>query len=184
MTWKSHRILTATSVFAITHSYVFAFIAMCGSIFPDKIEYLFYTTETEWKKHHRTLSHWFVPYAVFCLSAYWFLYYHHLFMKNIAGIDFFITEKVSIWAIFIIILNFAFWYFIGALFHLAEDAFCGGLPVLSPNRRMKFIRLFYVRTTREFFISYGLSVIIIIYSTNSGKMLLYWLKHLMYGVIR
>lgn len=184
MTWKSHRILTATSIFAITHSYLFAFIAMCGSIFPDKIEYFFYTTETEWKKHHRTISHWFVPYTVFCLSIYLFLYNHHLFMKNISEIDFFTNGMISAWAIFIIILNFAFWYFIGAIFHLAEDAFCGGLPVLSPNRRMKFIRLFYVKTPREFFISYGLSLILILYSTNSDKALWYWAKHIIYGAIR
>ena len=74
-----------------------------------------------WKKTHRTFSHWFVFYLPVL-----FLY----------------KQGISM---------YLFWFFIGALLHIVEDALCGKIPVFSPRKRIQVIpRLFYTGSVNEF----------------------------------
>lgn len=73
------------------------------------------------KKTHRTFSHWFVFYLPFL-----FLYKSGFSM-------------------------YIFWFFMGALLHILEDALCGKIPVMSPTKRVQVIpRLFYTGSVREY----------------------------------
>lgn len=73
------------------------------------------------KKIHRTYSHWFVFYLPF-----FFLY----------------KEGPSM---------YFFWFFMGALLHIVEDAFCGTIPILSPTKKVQVLpRLFYTGSVGEY----------------------------------
>lgn len=161
MTWKSHKIVTATSVFALTNNILFALIAAMGSIFPDRIEYLVYS-ERELQRKHRTVSHWFIPYLMVVISDYIFLIKNQLFIANLNDFRYMWTQNELSHFIIVIVMNILLWYCIGCLFHILEDTLCGSIPFLSPTHKIKLIRLFYVGSKKEYFYSFGFSILIIL----------------------
>ena len=61
MKWVSHKIITGATIYAFTGD-VFATIAsMAGSVIPDALEGMPDNTPN-WRKYHRGITHWFVPY--------------------------------------------------------------------------------------------------------------------------
>lgn len=166
MTWKSHKIVTATSVFALTSNILFALIAAMGSIFPDRIEYFFYS-EREWQHKHRTLFHWFVPYALVVTGIYIFLNSKNLFIENLNDLSYIASQHDLSMFVIITALNVLLWYCMGCLFHILEDTLCGSVPFLLPTHKIKLIRLFYVGSSKEYFITFGFSILLILLKLNA-----------------
>ena len=123
MTWKSHNVVTFITIFALTHDFTASFAGMAGSVFPDKIE------GPLWRHWHRKYSHWFVMYLPWVLLL-WYkgLPTQGLFYKGL------------------------FWFLIGALMHIVEDAICGTIPLWNPRKKKKVLpRLFYTGSVKEYF---------------------------------
>ena len=74
-----------------------------------------------WRHWHRKYSHWFVFYLP-CLLLH--------------------GDTVS---------DCLFWFFVGALLHILEDAVCGKIPFFSPRKRIWVLpRLFYTGSAGEY----------------------------------
>ena len=136
MTWKSHQIVTFTTVFVLSQDVFASIFASFGSAVPDKLEGPF------WQSWHRTYTHWFVLYLPFLV----FLLRHGGPNGNT-------------------ITKFLFWIVIGALFHILEDAICGTIPVWHPTKKKKvFPRLFYVGSLGEkLFVTVYVMVLLVIF---------------------
>jgi len=138
MTWVSHSVVTFATVFAVTNNVHAAGSAMLGSTFPDRIE------GPLWQFWHRSYSHWFVLYV----AVLAFLWTPEMLSVNGAhllpgGIG--QTTRA-----------FFFWFFVGALLHIPEDAVCGNVPVLYPTKRVAVLpRLFKVGSVGEFLFVIG-----------------------------
>ena len=137
MTWKSHRVLTGFAVLLYSHNPFYAMAAAFGSTFPDMVEM---TLPGPAKWYHRKLSHWFVPYlaALLVLTqvAPWLGSSHRTFSLIV-------------------------WFLVGCLAHIAEDAVCGKVPVLDPNKPVYVCpRLFYAGSPKEYvFVAMVLAVV-------------------------
>ena len=148
MIWKCHRAVTAVSIYAITTNIPMAVIAMVGSVFPDAIEYIM---PGDWQSHHRKSSHWFPIYLSIIVFIYLFLKTKNSLLFPSNDLFSFIQNSITNNDYTFIIMNILFWFFVGALFHIIEDSVCGSIPILSPNDRTSFIRLFKVGTFSEYF---------------------------------
>jgi len=54
----------------------------------------------------------------------------------------------------------SFWFFIGSILHILEDALCGKIPFYSLRHPIG-IRLFYVGTEKEYLVAYLLTGLLI-----------------------
>ena len=153
MQWYNHRLVTATCVYAATGSLLPTLFACQGSIFPDSIEGHNY--DSAWKKKHRTKSHYWPFYLVpVALCAF--------YLKTMV-----LPWSVNEWLVWFQndsfncivsgVIYAVMWGSIGALCHIAEDFFCGGVPLINPNERVG-VRLFKVATPQEYRISFGLMI--------------------------
>ena len=132
MTWKSHRAVTFVTVFVLTNSIFASVCASLGSTFPDRVE------GPNWESGHRTYSHWFVLYLPLLFWAYsdYMLQLDEMF-GTITGKEF--------------LIGAFFWYGIGCICHILEDAICGRVPFYLPTKKVRlFPRLFYVGTSGEY----------------------------------
>ena len=132
MTGVSHSIVTFATLYVATHNVFIAGSAMLGSLFPDKSEGLF------WQSSHRTYSHWFVLYVA-ALALFWTPE-----ALSVTGIQMWQTGIVHMSRMFL------FWFSAGALLHILEDAICGPVPFLYPNKRTTVLpRLFKTGSVGE-----------------------------------
>lgn len=149
MKWINHEIVTGVLVYAVTEDPLLSVFSMAGAILPDKVEGSpFKKSKKEywkWRQRHRTWSHWPVIYfALWCLTKY--------------------LLAQPEYAAFTDPLRIAEYMMIGSLLHIAEDAVCGKVPLLSPKKKVG-IRLFKVGTTGEYiFVICFLVVVYMIYS--------------------
>ena len=156
MTWYSHKILTGSLVYATTGSKIASIFAAIGSVIPDAIEgYPNTGNYRAWRKHHRQLSHWFVPYITISLLLIFST--HFLIFSN--------TCSLTFPRLFHINSNSLIYFFglmiFGAFLHCVEDAFCGTIPSLNPSSRIG-IHLFYVRSPKEYFFVSLLSILLVL----------------------
>ncbi|WP_295165089.1 metal-dependent hydrolase, partial [Selenomonas sp. F0473] len=99
------------------------------AVLPDKIEGTPGSVGWRtWRSRHRGWSHWPLLYLAL-LGA----------LTHSAGYFFYDAAFFSV-------LN---WLLIGALLHIAEDAVCGKVPLLTPSEKYG-IRLFTVGSFREY----------------------------------
>lgn len=107
MRWYSHKVTTASLVYAVTGGDLPATAAaMAGSIAPDAIEITACGLIP-----HRTITHWPYPYLVVALG---------LWLLSLTQ-----TSGLVAW--------YAMFFPIGALLHLAEDALSkSGIPLRGP----------------------------------------------------
>ena len=165
MKWKQHRLVTGVTVFCLTQNIPATLAAVEGSIFPDKIEQYMLGN---WQSHHRKISHLLLLYVLLCSGLFFFINYYGVFYTGtmFASIEQYLpSETISLSYILINdSLNLAFWYFVGAICHLAEDFFCGGIPIWNPNKRIKLFRLFTVGNLSEYIVAYGWCILIILYT--------------------
>lgn len=132
----SHAIMSFAVVYGVTGKVVPASLASAGALFPDWIERVVYGKK--WMKHHRTWSHWFVPYLGL---AWWLSRYMEEFplssiLKRMGG-----TVYLSLgWPTAEMALGFvSFWLVVGCLLHVLEDGFFGPIPLFVPWRRHRLI---------------------------------------------
>lgn len=153
MKWINHEIVTGVVVYAVTENPLYAIYSMAGAILPDKVEGSPFKKSKKdywkWRQRHRTWSHWPVLY----LLLYVFVKYLLAQPEYAAFADIFrIVEYVTI----------------GSLLHIAEDAVCGKVPLLTPKKKVG-IRLFRVGTTGEYI--FVIIFLVLIYIVHSPGML-------------
>lgn len=153
MKWINHEIVTGVVVYAVTENPLYAIYSMAGAILPDKVEGSPFKKSKKdywkWRQRHRTWSHWPVLY----LLLYTFVKYLLAQPEYAAFADIFrIAEYVAI----------------GSLLHIAEDAVCGKVPLLTPKKKVG-IRLFRVGTTGEYI--FVIIFLVLIYIVHSPGML-------------
>ena len=152
MVWKSHQAVTAVTVFAVTRNIPATIIATIASVFPDWIE--FRIPFVRWESFHRTYCHFWAFYLFPLIALYVFMgsfgiplfgsgseFSKAIFMlkAEIGGVKNFYLAKDFI----PVVCNIGFWFLIGCLMHIAEDAICGRIPITSPTQRAHLIRFFY-----------------------------------------
>ncbi len=131
MKWVNHEILTGVLVYTATRDPLSTAFSMAGAIIPDKIEgrpgSLF------WRSRHRGWSHW--PLLYIGLMG---------ILLGLADTPVpALPEEARRGGLFLAI---------GALLHIAEDALCGKVPLLRPDKKVG-LRLFKVGSFREYFIT-------------------------------
>ena len=149
MKWRNHRLTSGAIVFALTGHLLPAICAASGSIFPDAIEGRSYSSPS-WQKHHRRESHYLPAYLIFCLLL-WLLSPRQNAVWNFSFQS--IPALLNLRALFPLIIYISFWFFIGSILHILEDALCGKVPIYSIHHRIG-IRLFYVGTKKEYITTY------------------------------
>ena len=134
MKWINHQITTGFIVYAATNDALAVAASIAGAVIPDKIEGS-PPQESKaywnWRKKHRTWSHYPPLYFLFLALAQGAIFY---FQNPIAEI----------------ILNIFSYILIGALLHIAEDGICGKVPILSTKKKHG-LKLFKVGSAGEYF---------------------------------
>ena len=152
MVWKSHQAVTAVTVYAVTRNIPATIIATMASVFPDWIE--FHIPFINWESFHRTYCHFWAFYAIPLIALYLFMGAVGIplfgsgaeFSKSIFSLKvelsgsqpFYMAKDFPP-----IVCNVGFWFLIGCLMHIAEDAICGRIPITHPTQRAHLIRFFY-----------------------------------------
>lgn len=133
MKWVNHEIVTGVIVYTATQDLLLACYSMAGSILPDKVEgsprrgnYW------KWRKRHRGWSHWPVLYILLL----------GLLQKLLDAVP----------EAFCALITIGVYLCIGALLHIAEDAFCGKVPFLTPRKKIG-VKLFTVGSVAEYLFS-------------------------------
>jgi inner membrane protein len=148
MRWISHELVTGVLVYAFTGGNAICAAAACaGSLVPDAIEGRVPRDprgKMRWERSHRAISHWFVPYCLGAGSGFaaWLVTEHSAITP--AGMVLALICGRNRGTLFLI----AGFVFLGALFHIGEDALCGCVPSFNPGKRMG-VRLFSVGSVRE-----------------------------------
>ncbi len=167
MKWVCHKLLTGSIVFATTGNIVFSFIAAAGSIIPDAVEgFPDGNNMTGWRKKHRQISHWFPIYFCSFLLFYSLtkIYGISQYPKSIRQLFYFLYHVdfklvLGVWSLALSFL------FLGACFHILEDALCGKVPALNPKEHWG-IKLFYVGSLREYAFVLPVSIGVIMLRLN------------------
>lgn len=132
MKWINHQIVTGFIVCTATDDALFTASSIIGAVLPDRVEGSPPKDSSaywKWRKKHRTWSHYPPLYLLLILSAH-------------------IAKDYYPQAVFA--LNLLIYALCGALLHIAEDALCGKVPLLTPHKKFGF-KLFKVGTWREYF---------------------------------
>ena len=129
MKWVSHITLTGTIAYAVTADPLLTAAAALGAVLPDKVEGSPQSVGwSTWRSRHRGWSHWPMLYIALIgglMQAQQYFFYDAAFFAVLT------------------------WIFVGALCHIAEDAVCGKVPLLSPTQKAG-VRLFTVGSLREY----------------------------------
>ena len=134
MKWINHQITTGFIVYAATNDALAVAASIAGAVIPDKVEGAPPKESSaywQWRKKHRTLSHY--PPLYFLLLAL------------AQGAIFYLQNPVAE-----ILLNIASYILIGALLHIAEDGICGKVPLFSTKKKHG-LKLFKVGSAGEYF---------------------------------
>ena len=136
MKWVNHEIVTGVIVYTATQDPLLACYGMAGSILPDRVEGNPRRGDYwKWRKRHRGWSHWPVLYGLLL----------GMLQKLLAAAP----------EIFGTLIIMGIYFCIGALLHIAEDAVCGKVPLLTPKRKAG-VKLFTVGSAREYLFSIGI----------------------------
>ena len=132
MKWINHQIVTGFIVCTATDDALFTASAIVGAVLPDKVEGSPPKENSaywKWRKKHRTWSHYPLIYIALIAAAQ--------FAKNLVP---------SPYSLIPILLTYVL---IGALLHVAEDAFCGKVPIFTPHKKYG-LKLFKVGAWSEY----------------------------------
>lgn len=145
MKWVSHEIVTGVAVYAWTGSLVPTACAMAGAVLPDWIEGKGGGMRLPWRGMlaHRGWSHWPLVYVLGLLAL------EAAAKDGAAGA----AGLVEV----------ARFVLVGALFHIAEDALCGKVPLLHPRKKVG-VRLFRVGSFAEYI--FALVLVLAVYAVG------------------
>lgn len=133
MKWINHQIVTGFIVSAATDDALFTASSIVGAVIPDRVEGSPPKDSSaywKWRKKHRTWSHYPPIYIALIVAAQ--------FAK-----DYYPDPTLAI------ALNLLTYALIGALLHVAEDAFCGKVPIFTPHKKYG-LKLFKVGSWGEY----------------------------------
>lgn len=149
MKWFNHKLITGFLVYAVAGDIPGAVVSAAGSVFPDAVEFGYSPSG------HRRLSHWWVIYCVAMLAVYAILKYRFggvaditLAIKNLSG-----GENIM--------FTVAFYFLIGCILHIAQDALCGQVPLFNPFKKTLGVRLFRVGSFTEYAITAVVIIVIV-----------------------
>lgn len=142
MIWRSHRIVTGSFIFALTGNFVAALSAVSGSVFPDSLEM------TCPFIRHRTVGHWWLPYAVLMVLIFSFILKFHLLPDSLSFLTLFRSYDFSSVGVYIF-ANCIFWFLAGCICHIAEDSLTGYVPLWRPRDKKIHFRKFYTGSPKE-----------------------------------
>ena len=151
MKWLNHQVVTGVIMYAATEDLLLTACGMAGAILPDRVEGnpRRGLMSLGWRSRHRGWSHWPLLYvAVIGLLLKW-QGVPSLLELPVGGL----LSEASPMRIGIALC-------IGALLHIAEDAVCGKVPLLSPSHKWG-LRLFTVGSVTEYVFS--LAVVLFCY---------------------
>lgn len=155
MKWRNHKVQSFVIGFLLSKDFITSLVIAAGSIFPDLIE----GKRVNSKKFHRTVTHWFPMYLV-PLMFIW-LWNSDLVKTVHAGI-FYAKEGEGV------LVNFLFWFLVGCLFHIIQDALTGSIPILHPTRRKKIVKISRTGGIFENVLTFFLIVVFVIYLKIGG----------------
>lgn len=149
MKWVSHKILTGVMVYAITGDILLTGAAVGGSVLPDVMEGIPNKLDRRWRRHHRQLSHWPVPYATVFATITFLEHTRNISAFNdgyrlLEMLMFFPTEVRAM-----IVVHLVSGLALGACLHILQDALCGTVPSLNPRKRFGK-ELFEVGSLKEY----------------------------------
>lgn len=149
MKWVNHQVVTGVIVYTATQDFLLAVYSMGGAILPDKIEGNPRSGDYwSWRSRHRGWSHWPILYLLLL----------GLQLKIMQA------EPEKFGDLGIIGVYFC----VGALLHIAEDAFCGKVPFITPWQKIG-VRLFSVGSVTEYLFS--IVVVLLCYIIHTGFMI-------------
>ena len=144
MKWITHEIVTGAVVHALTGDPLAALWSMAGAVFPDKAEGSPQKRGwANWRSSHRGWSHWPLLY----IALIGLLLKSEMYFPLAADK----LDDLSRIGIFLCL---------GALLHIFEDALCGKVPHLTPQKKAG-LRLFKVGSFREYIC--GIIIVIAVY---------------------
>ena len=148
MKWLNHEVVTGVIVYTATNDVLCSIYAMAGAVIPDKLEGNPGTGSAywRWRSRHRGWSHWPMIYIAVGGTL-------HEYMA--AGGE-------ALWQTPAVI---GFYLMAGALLHIAEDAVCGEVPLLRPDRKAG-LKLFKVGSVAEYL--FALAVVLLCYCLHAG----------------
>lgn len=162
MKWINHKLITFSLVFLITDNIVSSSIAALGSVFPDKLEMNPFETLNKNKdkktiqlaKDHRKTSHWFVLYLVPALILLLYLKsYVFLSTKE------FILLAKNIYQNSVLFASYVFFFFfVGCLLHIFEDALTGKVPLLNPKKKNFTLKITYTGSLSEYLLAFSIFI--------------------------
>lgn len=132
MKWINHQIVTGFIVSTATDDALFTASAIVGAVLPDKVEGSPPQESSaywKWRKKHRTWSHYPLIYIALIVAAQ--------FAKNLVPSPYSLIPTLLTYVL------------IGALLHVAEDAFCGKVPIFTPHKKYG-LKLFKVGAWSEY----------------------------------
>lgn len=155
MKWISHKILTGSIVYAITGNSLAAIFASAGSIIPDAIEgFPDENNYSSWRKNHRKISHWLPIYLTFFIVLFPISYFHFSDLSDI-------IQYLSCQHPYLFLAYGISFMALGACFHILEDAICGKVPSLNPQKKIG-IKLFYVGSIKEYTYIFPISMALLL----------------------
>jgi len=160
MKWVNHKAITFSVAYYLSGNIFYSLISALGAVFPDWVEGFNYS-DPNWKKRHRTYSHWWVLYvAILLVTTFIFLSKFHVDFRNIKEVV--ISKTIPLDNIAYLSYSVFFWFVVGCLFHIVQDAFTGSIPVLSPTKKVNWFRIVRTGTIWEYIASIVLIFLIFV----------------------
>ena len=158
MKWFNHKHTAGAIVFAFTGNPLPVIPAVLGSIIPDLLEGMPDEEDpdqyNEWRKKHRRLTHWFVPYLTVFVVLYLFVSHKGISHLGYGEIYSLFHKREYLYAIIAYILCFAA---LGGLIHIAADSICGKVPSVNPHKRVG-VKMFKVGSLLEYVIAFAITL--------------------------
>ncbi len=166
MRWFNHELITGMAVFTTTGNIVAAVSAALGSSFPDVIEGRpgeeGSLQHSIWQRRHRKGSHWFVFYLIPLLFLLLYLSKNSsLVFSTGSFIEAIRLGLNDITALYPVIAYTLFYFLIGCIFHIAQDAITGTVPSLNPRKRTG-VRFFTVGSIQEYIFTFSVVFLAVI----------------------
>lgn len=145
MKWINHQVVTGVVVYTATSDLLLTAYSMAGALLPDKVEGNPRTGNYwSWRSRHRGWSHWPILYLVLLGVSLRFGRGEYGFAGGeLATIGMYIA--------------------IGGLLHIAEDAVCGKVPIVTPNHKHG-VKLFTVGSITEYL--FAIAVVLLCYGSK------------------
>lgn len=150
MKWVNHKIVTGFTVLVITGNPFYGIVAAAAAALPDMMETppWKFKKDYKYKRQHRQISHWFVPWLVILLLAGAVIYgrpvswnIHYLTSTLLYN-----PMKAQLLPnVAVIVALIA----VGGLFHILEDALCGTVPNYKMKGKRWGKRFFQVNSSKE-----------------------------------